>query len=191
MHSQFSGALQVMVYTRDQAGVFARICAYFERMHFDIAAAKIYTTLHGYALDTFQVLSRSRNSGDLGGHYRDVIARIEEELAQQLKEAKPLLGTTSGRLSRQVKHFPIEPVVNITPEKRAGRYAVQLIAADRPGLLSMVARYFLAHQLSLHDARITTLGNRAEDVFVVEGEMLTRADGAREFKEGLLKVLRT
>ncbi len=195
--SPIGEGLQVMVYTRDQAGVFARICTYFERMHFDIAAAKIYTTVHGYALDTFQVLPRSRipslsgNSDDLGGHYRDVIARIEDELAQQLKDAKPLPAAASGRLSRQVKHFPIEPVVNITPEKRAGRYAVQVIAADRPGLLSMVARHFLAHELSLHDARITTLGNRAEDVFVVEGEALARADGAREFKEGLLKVLRT
>lgn len=190
--SPIGEGLQVMVYTPDQPGVFARICAYFERMHLDIAAAKIYTTQHGYALDSFQVLPRSRTaSGDLGGHYRDVIARIEEELARQLKDAKPIPPPASGRLSRQVKHFPIEPMVNITAERRPGHYAVQVIAADRPGLLSMVARHFLAHDLSLHDARITTLGNRAEDVFVVEGKALAHAEGAREFKDGLLAMLRT
>ncbi|MDX2219519.1 MAG: [protein-PII] uridylyltransferase [Burkholderiales bacterium] len=190
--SPIGEGLQVMVYTPDQPGVFARICTYFERMHLDIAAAKIYTTQHGYALDSFQVLPRARTaSGDLGGHYRDVIARIEEELARQLKDAKPLPAPASGRVSRQVKHFPIEPAVNITPERRAGHFAVQVIAADRPGLLTTVARHFLAHGLSLHDARITTLGNRAEDVFVVEGETLARAEGAREFKDGLLQVLKT
>jgi [protein-PII] uridylyltransferase len=188
--SPIGEGLQVMVYTPDQSGVFARICAYFERMHLDIAAAKIYTTRHGYALDSFQVLSRSRNSGDLGGHYRDVIARIEEELARQLKEAKPLPAPASGRVSRQVKHFPIEPSVNIEADKHAGHYTVQVIAADRPGLLSTMARYFLTKDLNLHDARITTLGNRAEDVFVVEGEALARTEGAREFKDGLLQVLK-
>jgi [protein-PII] uridylyltransferase len=187
--SPIGEGLQVMVYTPDQAGVFARICHYFERMHLDIAAAKIYTTQHGYALDSFQVLPRNR--GDLGGHYRDVIARIEEDLTRQLKEAKPLPAPASGRLSRQVKHFPIEPVVNITPEKHSNRFAVQVIAADRPGLLSTVSREFLAQHLSLHDARITTLGNRAEDVFVVEGEKLAHADGVREVKDSLLTRLRT
>ena len=41
--------------------------------------------------------------------------------------------------------------------------------ADRPGLLSAVARVLLKHELNLIDARITTLGARAEDAFVVNG----------------------
>jgi [protein-PII] uridylyltransferase len=185
--SPIGEGLQVMIYTPDQPGLFARICGYFERVHFDIAAAKIYTTTHGYALDTFQVLSKSRDPG----HYRDVIARFEEELGARIRDQKPLEPPPSGRLSRQVKHFPIEPLVNVTRERRGNYFEVAVTAADRPGLLSMVARCFLKYNLSLHDARITTLGNRAEDVFVVEGEALSKPEGTRELAQDLLAQLKT
>jgi [protein-PII] uridylyltransferase len=68
-----------------------------------------------------------------------------------------------------VKHFPIEPRVAIVPDRPAGRWLVTVSCADRPGLLSSVARLFLKHGLNLVDARVTTLGARAEDAFVVDG----------------------
>ena len=68
-----------------------------------------------------------------------------------------------------MKHFPIEPRIAIVPDRRPGRWLVTLSCADRPGLLSAVARLFLRNDLNLIDARINTLGARAEDAFVVNG----------------------
>ncbi|EHP38685.1 PII uridylyl-transferase, partial [Cupriavidus basilensis OR16] len=65
--------LQVAVYVKDQPDVFARICGYFERKSFSIQEAKIHTTRHGYALDTFQVTDPGISS-DASGNYRDIIA---------------------------------------------------------------------------------------------------------------------
>jgi [protein-PII] uridylyltransferase len=160
--------LQVLVYAPDQPGLFARITGFFERMQFDVAAAKIYTTQHGFALDSFQVLSRTRG----GEHYRDLIRQVETELADRILQDKPIEPAAAGRVSRWVKHFPIEPVVSIVPDRRPGRWLVSVSGADRPGLLSAVARIFLRHQANLADARVTTLGARAEDVFVVNGKAL-------------------
>jgi [protein-PII] uridylyltransferase len=160
--------LQVLVYAPDQPGLFARITHFFERMQFDVAAAKIYTTQHGFALDTFQVLSRAR----AGEHYRDLISKVETGLAERVKPDAPLQAPPSGRVSRWVKHFPIEPRVEIVPDRREGRWLVTLSCADRPGLLSSVARVLLNHELNLVDARVTTLGARAEDAFVVNGASL-------------------
>jgi [protein-PII] uridylyltransferase len=72
--------VQVLIYTPDQKHLFAQICAFFERMSFSIVEAKVYTTLHNYALDTFQVMDPAGSTT----HYRDVIAYIEHELAEQL-----------------------------------------------------------------------------------------------------------
>jgi [protein-PII] uridylyltransferase len=160
--------LQVLVYAPDQPGLFARITGFFERMQFDVAAAKIYTTQHGFALDTFQVLSRAR----AGEHYRDLIHKVETGLAERVKPDAPIEAPPSGRVSRWVKHFPIAPCVQITPDRREGRWLVTLSCADRPGLLSSVARVLLNHELNLIDARVTTLGARAEDAFVVNGAAL-------------------
>jgi [protein-PII] uridylyltransferase len=160
--------LQILVYAPDQPGLFARITGFFERMQFDIAAAKIYTTQHGFALDSFQVLSRTRS----GEHYRDLIGQIEAGLTERIGNDKPIERPPAGRVSRWVKHFPIEPVVTIVPDRRPGRWLVSVSGPDRPGLLSSVARIFLEHQANLADARVTTLGARAEDVFVVNGKAL-------------------
>ncbi len=160
--------LQMLVYAPDQPGLFARITGFFERMQFDVAAAKIYTTRHGFALDNFQVLSRSR----AGEHYRDLIQSVESGLAERLASGGPLERQSAGRVSRWVKHFPIEPRVEIKADRRAGRWLVMVTCADRPGLLSTLARVFLDHGLNLVDARIATLGPRAEDTFVVSGKSL-------------------
>ena len=156
----------------------------FERMQFDVAAAKIYTTQHGFALDTFQVLARTRGSGE---HYRELISKIETKLAERIAAAAPLEATPAGRVSRWVKHFPIEPQVQVLPERRPGRWLVTLSCADRPGLLSSVARILLQHDLNLIDARVTTLGARAEDAFVVNGpaveEPAARAALSRELQQ--------
>jgi [protein-PII] uridylyltransferase len=161
--------LQVLVYALDQPGLFARITSFFERMQFDIASAKIYTTRHGFALDSFQVLARSRGEGE---HYRDLIQKIETGLVPRLAPGAALDPAPSGRLARWVKHFPMEPQVTILPDRRAGSWVVSVSGADRPGLLSSLARVLLRHELNLVDARVTTLGLRAEDAFVVNGAAL-------------------
>jgi [protein-PII] uridylyltransferase len=160
--------LQVLVYAPDQPGLFARITGFFERMQFDVASAKIYTTQHDFALDSFQVLTRTRS----GEHYRDLIRAIDSELCELIAQGKPLEAPPSGRISRWVKHFPIEPAVAIAPDRRGGRWLVTVSCADRPGLLSSISRVLLKHRLNLIDARITTLGLRAEDAFVVDGATL-------------------
>ena len=176
--------LQVLVYAPDQPGLFARITSFFERMQFDVAAAKIYTTQHGWALDSFQVLTRAR----AGEHYRDLIDSVEGKLAKRIAADAPLEPTPTGRVSRWVKHFPIEPAVAILPDRRPGRSLVTLSCADRPGLLSSVARIFFKHGLNLIDARVTTLGARAEDAFVVSGAALQDPAGRKEIVEELCKT---
>ena len=181
--SPIGEGLQVLVYAHDQPGLFARITSFFERMNFDVAAAKIYTTQHGYALDNFQVLFRTRGAGE---HYRDLIQKVESGLAQRLAPESPFEPAPAGRVSRWVKHFPIEPRIELAPDRRAGRWLVSLSCADRAGLLSAVARVLLKHEVNLVDARVATLGQRAEDTFVVNGAALE--DGAG--REALAAELR-
>ncbi len=178
--------LQVMIFSPDQPGMFARITGFFERLHFNIATAKVYTTLHGYALDDFQILSRTR--GD--SRYREQIQVIETGLARQLADPAFMPPAPQGRLSRQVKHIPFAPDVSIGPARKNGFVEISITCADRPGLLSTIARLFLQYAIDLHDARIATLGARAEDTFVVRCK---QNDGAilEKLKEELIAVLKT
>ena len=176
----------VMVMSRDLAGLFARITGTFEKLGFDIAAAKIYTTAHGFALDAFQILPKMEGAS----RYRDVIGTIERTLARVLDDPAAPLASTSGRISRQVKHFPMEPAVSLIASRQKPYFELSISCADRPGLLSAIARVFLAFDINLHDARITTLGQRAEDVFILAHPHLGDAAFAKEFQGRLAKELR-
>ena len=167
----FGEGLQVMIYTRDREALFARICGYFERAAFNIAEAKVHTTRAGYALDTFLVMGEGR-----GMHYRDMIGIIESELAREVESQAPLGPPRGGRLSRRVRHFPISPVVDIRPDERGAYHVLSIVAADRPGLLYGVARILARYRISLQTARINTLGDRAEDVLLISGDVCDGGD---------------
>jgi [protein-PII] uridylyltransferase len=176
--------VQVMIYGPDRPGLFARICGYFERTGFNIAEAKIHTTRHGYALDTFLLMGHGP-----GAHYRDMLLQVEKELADELAADTPLAPPRGGRLSRRARHFPVSPVVDLRPDERGAYHVLSVVAADRPGLLYGVARTLAQHGVSVHTAKINTLGDRAEDVFLVSGEALSRPRQALQLEQQLLRDL--
>mgnify|MGYP000651515396 CR=1 FL=1 len=162
--------VQVMIYAPDREDLFARICAAFERTHYNIVEAKIYTTRNNHALDTFVIMDYA----NIKVHYRDLLSYIEYEVLQMLAQSGPPPSARPSRLSRHLKHFPIEPKVTIEPDTQAARYVLSVVAGDMPGLLLRIAHVLLAHHIQFYSAKITTLGERAEDTFVIKGptEML-------------------
>jgi [protein-PII] uridylyltransferase len=179
--------LQVMIYVPDQKELFARICGFFESINYDIHDAKVYTTRGGYALDSFQV----QDPNNLHPQYRDIMSYIEYELAERLLKKSPLPPLPKPRLDRQLRHFPISPEVNIQPDDRGAFQVLSVIAGDRPGLLSRIARVLTNYDINLHNAKINTLGARAEDVFLVSGAALYDPKTVVKFEAELIDRLRT
>ncbi|MBB1604877.1 [protein-PII] uridylyltransferase [Variovorax sp. UMC13] len=159
--------LQVVVYTPDQRDLFARICGYFDQSSFSILDAKIHTATNGYALDTFQIVTAYAPE-----HYRDLISMVETGLTKTLAEAGPLPAPSMGRVSRRVRSFPIQPRISLIPDDKAQRWLLSISASDRAGLLYSVARVLARHQLNLQLAKVTTLGERVEDTFLLSGPEL-------------------
>ena len=182
--SRSGEGLQVLVYAQDKPYLFARICNFFARMSYNIMEAKVHTTQHGYALDSFQVMDVN-NSKTV---YRDVMNYIEYELAQQLASEAPPAAPHTGRVSRQLKHFPIEPQVSIARDEK-GRHILSVVAGDRPGLLARIAHLLAQHHIELRSAKINTLGARAEDTFWISGAALDKPQEVNELCETLRQQL--
>ncbi len=173
--SPIGEGLQVLVYARDQADLFARICGYFDSAHFNILDAKVHTTRAGFALDTFQVINPSLESnvdGNSASRYRDLILLVETQLGKALSSSEPLPEPSRGRLSRRVKSFPVTPRVTLRPDERAQHWLLGVSASDRSGLLYSIARVLARHQINLQFAKVMTLGERVEDTFLIDGAAL-------------------
>jgi [protein-PII] uridylyltransferase len=182
--SKIESGLQVLIYSQDQPALFARICQFFARMNYNIMEAKIHTTQHGYALDSFLVMDASNEQTA----YRDVMNYIEYELTQHLNSHASKTVETRGRVNRQLKHFPITPQVNIaTDDKR--RQILTVIAGDRPGLLARIAQVLAQHNIELRSAKINTLGSRAEDTFWIDAHSPISSEAARLLCEALRQQL--
>jgi len=179
--------IQVMIYTPDRDDLFARICGFFERTDFNIVEAKIHTTRHGYALDSFVVLDEASRAA----HYRDLLNFIEYELTQRLTQTAVLDAPLQGRLSRHLKHFPIAPEISIRLDEKGVYSVLSVVAGDRPGLLSRIAQVLLKHRIHLHTAKIATLGERAEDTFLITGVELESPQAVLRLETDLLQQLQT
>jgi [protein-PII] uridylyltransferase len=177
--------LQVLVYTPDQPDLFARICGYFDQASFSILDAKVHTANNGYALDTFQVVTSM-----LPDHYRELITMVETELTQTLENPGPLPAPSRGRVSRRVKSFPVAPRIQLTPDEKAQRWLLSVSASDRAGLLYCIARVLARHHINLQLAKVTTLGERVEDTFLIQGPELQQNRRQIEIETELLEALR-
>lgn len=177
--------VQVMLYTPDREALFARMSGFFGQISYNIIEAKIYTTLRGYVLDSFYVLDSAKKDS----HYRDILSYIEHELKDSLAKNLPLASPSRSRVSRQIKHFPIAPEVDLRRDERAGYYTLSIVTSDRPGLLYGLAYVFVTYGIQLHTAKINTLGERAEDIFIISGETLSDADRCGKFLRDVTEQL--
>jgi [protein-PII] uridylyltransferase len=182
--SRIGEGIQVMVYSPDRPYLFANICSFFERLNYNIVEAKIHTTQHGYALDSFLVMA----VGDPKSLYRDVMSYIEHELAQRLAGSEAPPAPQGGRVSRQLKHFPIIPEAELKLDGK-GQFLLSIVAGDRPGLLARIAQVLARHRINLHSAKINTLGARAEDSFWISGTTLEQPRTIEDLRAELLKQL--
>jgi [protein-PII] uridylyltransferase len=180
--------LQVLVYTPDAPDLFARICGAFEHAGFSVLDARVHTTQSGHALDTFQIVHPAIEEGEPTA-YRDLITLIEVQLAQALVQAGPLPEPRRGRVSRRVKSFPVTPRVSLRPDEKAQRWILSVSASDRVGLLYGIARVLAKHHVNLQLAKISTLGERVEDTFLVDGAALQHNRTQLAIESELLDVL--
>ncbi|MFZ4537918.1 [protein-PII] uridylyltransferase [Propionivibrio sp.] len=183
--------LEVMAYTLDQHDLFARLVGFFSRAGYNIMDAKIHTTRNGYALDSFMLHDVSGRDSD-----RDMINYIEHELTDRLTRQAPPEAPASGRISRQVKHFPIQPqvtiqpLVTLQPDEKGLLFVLSISASDRPGLLYTVAMTLAARGANLHTAKIATLGERIEDTFLISGGDLDKSSSRIKLETQLLDQLK-
>lgn len=182
--SPIGEGLQVLVYANDRPDLFARICGYFDRAGFSILDAKIHTTRNGYALDTFQIVSTMEVD-----HYREFIHMVEAEMPKAIASTDALAAPRLGRVSRRVKSFPVTPRIDLRPDDKAQHWLLTVTASDRVGLLYSIARILAAHQINVELAKVTTLGERVEDMFLLQGAQLQHNKTQLAIEHELLEVL--
>ncbi len=165
-HPGRGGATVVMVYTNGRHHSFARATAALDQMGLSIQDARITPTADGGSLDGYLVLEDT----GLPITERPRMAAIERQLTLSLAERSASAPAVTRRLPRQARMFTTPTQVGFGDDADNGRTILEVVAADRPGLLSEIGKVLWEQRIELHGAKIMTVGERAEDVFYVRDE---------------------
>ena len=177
-------SLTILLYLRDRKDLFLRSVAWFGKNSLSVVDARVHTTRHGWALDTFLV-------ADAFGRFDtpEKLAQMEKSLAAALIDEKPLPPAPKARLSRRSRHFPTRPSVNIHPDESHRAFILNLVGTDRIGLLYAISQVLAKYSVNLQTAKIATLGERAEDVFLIDGAALHEDSLLLAFEAELIEAL--
>ncbi|MCW8994942.1 MAG: [protein-PII] uridylyltransferase, partial [Psychromonas sp.] len=163
------GATEIFVYHKDMPALFSSVVTEIDNKKLSVHDAKILSSRDDFTLSTFTVLEQDGEHIDPGK-----IQRLKQAIEMALL-APESVNCQQTRLPRLKRQFKFEPEVTFLPTKRK-RTQIELVAFDAPGILANIGKVFRCRNLILDTAKITTIGERAEDLFIVstmEGDALT------------------
>jgi [protein-PII] uridylyltransferase len=150
-------SLEIFVRTPDRDGIISGLLATLDRLNLSVVHARILSSNDGYALDNFITLK--------GSHTPDA-KRIAQTLTAALKDPASIK-PAKHLLPSRLRHFKTPTRIEFSPAAAGDRTLMSLVCADRPGLLADIGYVLLQRKVRVHDARIATFGERAEDIFVI------------------------
>ena len=83
-HRSNGEGIEVLIYQKDTMHIFNKTCNFFDEIGYNIAAAKIFTTQHNYALNLFDLLDANPKNIS----YEGLFKFIEIELGSRLENSK-------------------------------------------------------------------------------------------------------
>ena len=178
----------VFLYCRDRDHLFGLTTGVLAALGLNILDARLHTTADGFALDSYVILEA--DGAPITSAHR--MHEIVERLAKVIADPAVTVVDVNRRMSTRLKHFNTPTTVFIHQDAAHGRTVLELVAADQPGLLSMIGRVFHKRGILLDAAKIATIGERAEDVFYLtdrEHRPLTEPARLEELREVLVRTL--
>jgi [protein-PII] uridylyltransferase len=160
------GGTAITTYTPQTQHSFARTTGLLDQLGLTIVDARITPTADGFSLDVYHVLEDT--GAEISDHVRT--RDIEQHLSHALAKSDDAPTTVTRRAPRQVRMFTTPTQITFSDDPVNNRTIMELIAGDRPGLLSQIGKVFMTERVIIYTSKIMTVGERAEDVFYISGE---------------------
>jgi len=158
-----AGFTQIFIHTHDRKDLFVSIVTAINQLDLSIVDARIATSASGLTFNTFTVLENDGQPvGEKPTRIRKIRSTITSFLAQDEINFK-----LNRRIPRLMKQFKQKTRVTLSPAPNHDATSLEVTTPDRPGLLAVLAKVFVEVGISLISAKITTLGERVEDVFYI------------------------
>ena len=179
---------QVFIYTKHKDSLFTSVCSGLEQLQINIVAAGLTNNSRGYSLDTLTILNSAGKPVLIDSDKSAILRTIKKNILTESYEVTPFY----YRMPRKLKYFDVPTRVVFRQEEARGQTILTLYTSDCPGLLTRISQVFYSEGLIIHGARISTLGEEAEDIFYVttrNNQPITASDRQDRIREALIEKL--
>ena len=186
---ELAGATQIFVYSKNQKNVFVAAATALSQINLSIQDAKIYSSKSGYTIDTFFVLNED---GKPLGNNATLLKQIQKALEDELSLVDNYREVIGRRTPRRLKYFASPTRTSLSTDTIRNCSVLEVISPDRPGLLACIGRIFMDFDIHLLNAKISTLGERVEDIFFIadsEGKPLSDAATCERLQQEIREQL--
>jgi [protein-PII] uridylyltransferase len=165
----YRGGSEVFIFTKEHANIFATTVSLLDTKKLSIHDAKIITSKTDYTLNTFVVLDHHGKA--LTDNYRAIgIANALTEKLTLHNYCPVISKVISKVISAKLRQFKFRVQVNFVKAPAKNKTTLELVTLDHPGLLAQIAQVFQQLSLHIHSAKITTFGEKVEDVFTLSND---------------------
>jgi [protein-PII] uridylyltransferase len=155
---------ELIVYGKMKKNMFAQIASVLDSRNVSIHDAQIMRTHDGYVFDSFIILEHNGDRINSTSRLNSLKKAVETQLTKPGQDH-----SNKRKMSRQMKQLDVPTKVRFYPG-HSNVTLVELEALDAPGLLAKIGELFVELEFNLHMAKISTIGERAEDLFIVSSK---------------------
>ncbi len=155
-------ATQIFVHAKQRNNILAITAAVLDKLNLNIQDARLHTNSTGDSFDVFYVLD---SHGDPINENSRLSRSIAKALLKAIVSPETVDFNVTRRTPRQLKSFKHKTIATFSTDVETNTNMLEILTPDRPGLLARIANIFFRFNLRLLTAKISTLGERVEDIF--------------------------
>jgi [protein-PII] uridylyltransferase len=181
------GRTEIFIYTHEQDDLFATIASALDQLGLTIVDAQVMATDNGFTLDTFKVLEEDGNSPDSDYRIDEIVERLKDKLNSKNKSI-----TSIRPASRAQKYFEVETRISFEQLPGKDITLMNVITTDRPGLLARIGQAFIECGIRVHNAKISTAGEKVNDTFYItdsDNQPLLDEENSQQLRASIIKHL--
>lgn len=161
--SSQSQIIEIFISTVNRPRLFVDCVMALSRFNLGIVDARIATSATDLCYDSFVVIPPSDERLNV-----DRQEQICEYLREILRGERTVQRMRQQRIPRQLREFKLPVRVTFSEDDNVRSTTIEVIAPDRSGLLAVICSVLAEFQLDVITARVSTFGERVEDVFEVK-----------------------
>jgi len=158
-----TGTTEIFAYMPNHANFFTLITTLLYEKNLSIHDASLHSTYDDYILGSFVILEVDGKPISSDRRMQSIKKILSKNLRNPDKQFKHL----KRRMPHRYSHFDIKTSVSFTLSNNGKRTLMELVALDKPGLLSRIGQAFRQLNIELHSAKVVTLGEKVEDIFSI------------------------